>query len=98
MGKLFEYNSLKEKNQYYNCTTIDNIQDFDNIFQDIVQHQSEYVFRSVNEARFKLYSSAQRQWIWNDLFKNYHSYEDYINNRIVLVQNHQDIIYFFSNN
>lgn len=98
MGSLSEYNNLKEKSQYYNCTTIDNIQDFDNIFQDIVQHQSEYVFRSVNEARFKLYSSAQRQWIWNDLFKNYHSYEDYINSRIVLVQNHQDIISFFSNN
>lgn len=98
MGSLSEYNNLKEKSQYYNCTTIDNIQDFDNIFQDIVQHQSEYVFRSVNEARFKLYSSAQRQWIWNDLFKNYHSYEDYINSRIVLVQNYQDIISFFSNN
>lgn len=98
MGSLSEYNNLKEKSQYYNCTTIDNIQDFENIFQDIVQHQSEYVFRSVNEARFKLYSSAQRQWIWNDLFKNYHSYEDYINSRIVLVQNHQDIISFFSNN
>lgn len=84
MGKLLEYNSLKEKDLYYNCTIIDNIQDFDNIFQDIVQHQSEYVFRSVNEARFKLYSSAQRQWIWNDLFKNYHSYEDYINSCIVL--------------
>lgn len=98
MGKLSEYNSLKEKNQYYNCTTIDNIQDFDNIFQDIVEHQSEYVFRSVNEAKFKLYSSAQRQWIWNDLFKNYYSYEDYINSRIVLVQKHQDIISFFSNN
>lgn len=98
MGSLSEYNNLKEKSQYYNCTTIDNIQDFENIFQDIVQHQSEYVFRSVNEAKFKLYSSAQRQWIWNDLFKNYHSYEDYINSRIVLVQNHQDIISFLSNN
>lgn len=98
MGSLSEYNNLKEKSQYYNCTTIDNIQDFDNIFQDIVQHQSEYVFRSVNEAKFKLYSSAQRQWIWNDLSNKYTSYKDYVNSFIVNVQSHQHIVYFFYNN
>lgn len=98
MGKLFEYHTLQSKAQFYNCITINTEQEFETAFSHIKANYKDYVFRSVNEARFKLYSSAQRQWIWNDLFKNYHSYEDYINSRIVLVQNHQDIISFFSNN
>ena len=98
MGKLFEYHTLQSKAQFYNCITINTEQEFETAFSHIKANYKDYVFRSVNEAKFKLYSSAQRQWIWNDLFKNYHSYEDYINSRIVLVQNHQDIISFLSNN
>lgn len=98
MGKLLEYNSLEEKKQFYNCTTIDTEKDFNDIFQNIINNQSSCVFRSVNEAKFKLYSSAQRQWIWNDLFNKYPSYKDYINNFIIKVQSHQHIVSFFYNN
>lgn len=98
MGTLLEYNSLEEKKQFYNCTIINTEEDFNNIFKNIINNQSDYVFRSVNEAKFKLYSSAQRQWIWNNLFNNYPSYKDYIKSRITNVQNHQDITSFLSNN
>ena len=60
MKNLSEYNKLRAKEQYYNCTTIDDAQEFDRIFKEIMDNQSGYMFRSVNEARFKLYSSAQR--------------------------------------
>ena len=67
MAHLSEYNNLQTKGQFYNCITIDSEQDFRNIFEDIRKSQSEYIFRAINEAKFKLYSSAQRLWIWNDL-------------------------------
>lgn len=98
MGNLLEYNSLEEKKQFYNCTIINTEEDFNNIFKNIIDNQSNYVFRSVNEAKFKLYSSAQRQWIWNDLSNIYTSYKDYINSFIVNVQGHQRIVSFFQNN
>lgn len=98
MGTLLEYNSLEEKKQFYNCTIINTEEDFNSIFKNIINNQSDYVFRSVNEAKFKLYSSAQRQWIWNNLFNNYPSYKDYIKSRITNVQNHQHIVSFFYNN
>lgn len=98
MKQLPEYLCLKEKEDVYNCTIIDTEQDFSNIFQNIIDNQSNYVFRSVNEAKFKLYSSAQRQWIWNDLSNKYSSYKDYINSFIVNVQSHQRVVSFFQNN
>lgn len=98
MEKLLEYNRLEEKKQFYNCTIINTEEDFNNIFPNIIDNQSNYVFRSVNEAKFKLYSSAQRQWIWNDLSNIYTSYKDYINSFIVNVQSHQRIVSFFQNN
>lgn len=98
MEQLPEYLCLKEKEDVYNCTIIDTEQDFSNIFQNIIDNQSNYVFRSVNEAKFKLYSSAQRQWIWNDLSNKYTSYKDYINSFIIKIQSHQHIVSFFQNN
>ena len=98
MGTLLEYNSLWEKKQFYNFTIINTEEDFNNIFPNIIDNQSNYVFRSVNEAKFKLYSSAQRQWIWNDLSNKYTSYKDYINSFIVNVQSHQHIVSFFHSN
>lgn len=98
MKNLSEYNNLRAKEQFYNCTTIDDTQEFDRIFKEIMDNKSGYMFRSVNEARFKLYSSAQRQWIWNSLLNNYPSYKDYINRRVDQVKSHQHIMSFFYNN
>lgn len=98
MKNLSEYNNLRAKKQFYNCTTIDDTQEFDRIFKEIMDNKSGYMFRSVNEARFKLYSSSQRQWIWNSLLNNYPSYKDYINRRVDQVKSHQHIMSFFYNN
>lgn len=61
MGKLFEYHTLQSKSQFYNCITINTEQEFETAFNHIKINSKDYVFRSVNEAKFKLYSSAQRQ-------------------------------------
>lgn len=98
MGKLLEYHTLQSKTQFYDCITINTEQEFDSAFNHIKANSKDYVFRSVNEAKFKLYSSAQRQWIWNDLSNKYTSYKDYVNSFIVNVQSHQHIVSFFYNN
>ena len=95
MENLSEYHTLQSKEQFYNCIIIDTEQEFEAVFNHIKASTKDYVFRSVNEAKFKLYSSAQRQWIWNDLFSIYHSYKNYINSRITLFQSRQDIMSFF---
>ena len=46
MKNLSEYNKLRAKEQYYNCTTIDDAQEFDRIFKEIMDNQSGYMFRS----------------------------------------------------
>ena len=78
MGNLNEYKTLAEKEQFYNCIRIETEQEFDNYFNQIQTNSNGYAFRSINEAKFKLYSSAQRQWIWNDLSNAHTSFNNYI--------------------
>ena len=56
MKNLSEYNKLRAKEQYYNCTTIDDAQEFDRIFKEIMDNKSGYIFRSENEAIFKIFN------------------------------------------
>ena len=75
MGELRRFKSLEEKNncfsnKYY--TKIDSIEAFDQWFIDHTtpatgQIKTNYIHRGCDDARFKLYSSAQRLWIQNDM-------------------------------
>lgn len=78
MGNLNEYKTLTEKERFYNYIKIETEQEFDKYFNQIQTNSKGYVFRSINEAKFKLYSSTQRQWIWNDLFNIRRSFCNYI--------------------
>ncbi len=98
MGILAEYKTLTEKEQFYNCIKIETEQEFDEYFNQIQTNSKGYAFRSVNEAKFKLYSSAQRQWIWNDLFKKQTSFSDYILNIINQIRQNTGIVSFFKKN
>lgn len=86
MGSLNEYKTLAEKEQFYNCIRIETEQEFDNYFNQIQTNSNGYAFRSINEAKFKLYSSAQRQWIWNDLSNAHTSFNNYILSLISQIQ------------
>ena len=98
MGSLNEYKTLAEKEQFYNCIRIETEQEFDNYFNQIQTNSNGYAFRSINEAKFKLYSSAQRQWIWNDLSNAYTSFNNYILSLISRIQQNNNITTFFSSN
>ena len=98
MGSLNEYKTLAEKEQFYNCIRIETEQEFDNYFNQIQTNSNGYAFRSINEAKFKLYSSAQRQWIWNDLSNAHTSFNNYILSLISQIQQNSNITTFFSSN
>jgi hypothetical protein len=97
MGNLTEYKTLKEKEQFYKCIKIETEQEFDKHFNQIQTNSKGYAFRSINEAKFKLYSSAQRQWIWNDLFNIHTSFSNYILKLIDKIRQNQGIVSFFKN-
>jgi hypothetical protein len=70
MAKLEEYISLEEKSQYFLsspgmlCGQMDLLFDkLDKLYKD-----SKYIFRGTSNARFKLYSSAQREFLKRELF------------------------------
>jgi len=98
MGNLAEYKTLTEKEQFYNCIKIETEQEFDKHFNQIQATSKGFAFRSINEAKFKLYSSAQRQWIWNNLFNTQTSFTDYILKLINQIRQNQNIVSFLKNN
>lgn len=77
--KLPTYKSLEEKKKYFwPFIQVDTIEAFEKEFErlgTIVNHLGELpnaekldlvVFRGMSEAKYKLYTSAQREWITND--------------------------------
>lgn len=74
MGKLKEFESLEEKRGYFSKSdfyNIDSKNKFDEWFEAIVNMKEEartnFIFRGMKEAKHKLYTSAQRIWIQNDM-------------------------------
>ena len=74
MGELIEFTSLKEKQgsfRNHEKFQIDTRNQFDDWFDQIVVQKAEnrtnFIFRGMKEAKHKLYTSAQRIWLQNDM-------------------------------
>lgn len=74
------YAELENKRDFFNQKTIDTIQEFENSYKELnsSDENSIYVFRGVNEAKYKLYTSAQREWITKEWCKRGGSFSDFI--------------------
>lgn len=73
--KLPEYTSLKEKKSYYISNTIEDIDDFNYIWNNLSDFlgfnaNDICLYRGMHEARYKLFTSAQREWITNEYNKS----------------------------
>lgn len=84
MGELYAFKDFAEKNFYFDRVTVntdaDIMQHLDPLFSNNVLSQ-KFVYRGVNNASFRMYSSLQRQWIWNgldDIFNNLPEYIKFI--------------------
>ena len=87
------YSNLKQKEQNFNCVTVNTMEDLQN---EITKYsdKSEYIFRGTNEAKFMMYTSAQRMLSHS----NQESFFNDINNRIQLVWKSRDIMDYFARN
>ena len=70
MTKLAEFQSIKERDDVFDRTEITS---FNNLLHDLKNAQGENVFfRGQASARWRIFSSIQREWIQQDL-ERYHT-------------------------
>lgn len=62
--KLEEYNSLTEKEPFFRTTTITTSKEFDETYE--ILSGKGLLYRGIHEAKYKIYTSAQREWITNE--------------------------------
>jgi hypothetical protein len=91
MGALLQFTDLESKKKHFSETEhykIDTKEQFDRWFgyytSDLKEgKKTDFMFRGMSDARYKLYTSAQRLWIENDLSEwSGSSYLDFINKMI----------------
>ena len=78
---LPQYVSLEEKQNHFQTggSVINLATQFDAVIPKLISHsQNKFVFRGVNEAKYKLYNSAQRKFLQNDLAVKFESYKEFI--------------------
>lgn len=75
--KLPEYHNFDKKNQLFNSQLINSKSEFDTFYTEIVNNKNA-IFRGVHEAKYKIYTSAQREWITNNYNLQGIEYVDYI--------------------
>ena len=64
--KLPEYKELQDKGDYFDNYAIKTLKDFDTFYSDFAQKEG-LIYRGVNEAKFHIYTSAQRFWLTDNL-------------------------------
>lgn len=70
--KLEEYLSFEEKAVFFKNGESKIIFDIDNVFQKLSKFTEEgtgFIFRGCSEAKYKLYNSAQRIYLTQELYK-----------------------------
>lgn len=65
--KLPVYNSFAEKAVHFSHIVIDTKDVLDTHIKELTENSPNCIFRGVNEAKYKLYTSVQREWITNGL-------------------------------
>lgn len=77
MKELADYHSIKEKDNFFKSSkrfknrSIDNIEEFEKFYTRWMTKNKEaklgtYFFRGMTQARYRLYTSAQRMWMTNE--------------------------------
>lgn len=73
MALLPKYNTLEEKGQAFNQVVITEKSEVDNLFLPAIREELQrkksyqFIYRGVSNAKYKIYSSAQRAFIENEL-------------------------------
>ncbi len=71
---ISEYASLLQKSQVFEQVNIDTVEQFDEIYEEF-KTKNNILFRGQREAKWRLYSKLQRQWIVETLKESNSSYQ-----------------------
>lgn len=90
--EIQNYQSLEQKEIFFDSKTINNKKDLDQFVGEWSKKDDskKIMFRGVNEAKYKLYNSAQRVWINNELNFLGKIYFDFIYSQILYLENYQN--------
>ena len=64
--KLPEYKAIKDKEEFFDSYIIETSKDFESFYNDFANKEG-LIYRGVNEAKFHIYTSAQRFWLTDNL-------------------------------
>ena len=74
------YESFEEKSEVFKENfKIDNEEEVDSIVSMYSSHEKDFLYRGINTATYKLYSSSQVQWMLSDAISKKTNIEDYYN-------------------
>lgn len=79
--ELDEYKTLSEKDANFVCfRPIDRREELDRFIKEMEMDRDNkhLIYRGVSEAKYKIYTSAQRHWITQELEKTGKSFDDFI--------------------
>lgn len=65
--KLPEYQNFRVKESFYEYKMIKTKAQFDEAYKTLKSNNDHLIFRGLREARFKIFTSGQREWITKDL-------------------------------
>ncbi len=78
---LSQYETLLQKSIFFTQTNVETKEEFDEVFDKFIDSRN-ILFRGLNEAKYRLYSSLQREWITSKLYEKHPSYEAFLSTLI----------------
>lgn len=93
MAKLTEYASLEEKARFYgNCyKAVNTASELQDELKKVALKKKKVLFRGVNEAKYKLFTSGQREYIHNEYAKVGVLYNDFMQSLLNNVDADKDL-------
>ncbi len=76
---ISEYKSHIQKSLFFDQIKIETEEQIDELFEKYKGEQN-FLFRGQREAKWRLYSSLQRFWVWDKFKKEQKEYEDFLKN------------------
>jgi FRG domain len=84
---LAEYQTILQKSIFFDQQTIDTKEQFEDLF-DKYKNTNNILYRGLNEAKYRLYSSLQRSWITRHFPEKNITFSDYLK---VLLENARQV-------
>ena len=96
------YESFEEKSEVFKENfKIDNEEEVDSIVSMYSSHEKDFLYRGINTATYKLYSSSQVQWMLSDAISkktNIEDYYDFIMDSIELTRENNRVKQYIKDN